>query len=130
MKQMRHSVQRDAIYNELCRQNDHPTADELYARLKTDYPNLSLATVYRNLRQLSDLGKVNILYTESADHFDGIVSPHYHFYCRECRRIYDADIPLIPEIVRAGERIGFGTIESYRLVFQGVCEHCMNLKTN
>ena len=129
MKQMRHSVQRDAIYNELCRHDDHPTADELYSVLKPDYPNLSLATVYRNLRQLVELGKVSVLNTESADHYDAVVSPHYHFYCRECHHIYDAAIPIIPEIDRAGERYDFGTVESYRLVFQGVCKHCMNPST-
>lgn len=125
MAAIRKSKQREAVYDELCSRNDHPTAEELYVSLKEAFPNISLATVYRNLRMLAEMGKVNILYTDTSDHFDATVEPHYHLHCRVCDRICDLDIPPIPEIDRIASASKEGTLESYTLMFRGVCKDCL-----
>jgi Fe2+ or Zn2+ uptake regulation protein len=57
---IRHSKQRDAIFDNLCSRYDHPTAEDIYFSLKPKIPALSLATVYRNLSQLVEDGKIII----------------------------------------------------------------------
>lgn len=126
MAEIRKSKQRDAIYAELASRSDHPTAEQIYFSLKPEMPNISLATVYRNLRKLTEMGKIITLYTDTSDHFDATVKPHYHLYCTKCNRIYDLDMPLIPEIDVAAEQCEEGKINSYSLVFHGICRHCLN----
>ena len=126
MAAVRHSKQREAIYQELRSRYDHPTAEELYASLKPGMPNLSLATVYRNLRMLAGQGNVLVLHTEAADHFDANVCPHYHFYCHHCQHIYDVDIPEIAAIDAAAKSLDEGTADGYHLMFTGRCRACSN----
>ena len=57
-KKMRHSETRDRIYELLCASNMHPSAEMIYYALKDENPSLSLGTVYRNLRQLEEMGLV------------------------------------------------------------------------
>ena len=53
---LKHSKQRDAIEQFLATRYDHPTAETVYLNLREDYPKISLATVYRNLSLLAELG--------------------------------------------------------------------------
>lgn len=122
---VRNSKQRTAIYNELSSRCDHPTAEELYLSLKTDNPSLSLATVYRNLKQLCEEGTVLCIRGDISDRFDATVSPHYHLSCNRCHRLYDLEMPEIPEIGKAAETAFGGRIDSYVLIYKGVCEDCL-----
>ena len=93
MKTLKYSRQREAIKASLMNRCDHPTADALYASIREEFPNISLGTVYRNLNLLVETGEIRKLSCGSgADHYDGDVSPHYHFVCRECGHVYDMDI--------------------------------------
>lgn len=125
MAEIRKSKQRDAVYAELVSRTDHPTAEQIYMALKPEMPNISLATVYRNLRMLTQMGKIITLYTDTSDHFDATVEPHYHLYCTKCGQIYDLDMPLIPEIDAAAKKCKEGKVNSYSLVFHGICASCL-----
>ncbi len=122
MAKLRQSKQRDAIYANLSSRYDHPTAEELYDSVKETVPNLSLATVYRNLKQLAAAGQVRILHAETAEHFDADVSLHYHLYCYSCNRIYDYPVPSIPEVEKILEQDP--NLDSYDLTFNGICSQC------
>ncbi len=98
----KHSVQRDAIINELCSRHDHPTADEIYISLKDTMPTLSLGTVYRNL------------------------SWFHHLICRECGHVFDLDMPVIDNINSLAEECSAGKIFSHALTFYGICHNCIN----
>ena len=58
MQQQRYSKQREKIKEGLEKFCFHPTAEQLYSKLKPDNPALSLATVYRNLNELSKRGEI------------------------------------------------------------------------
>ena len=90
-KYFRQSKQRNRIL-ELLRSTDrHPTADWLYLQLKSEFPNLSLGTVYRNLEILSESGEIQKLELGSAQkRFDGVAENHYHIRCIQCDRVDDA----------------------------------------
>lgn len=55
---LKYSRQREAIKDFLMTRNDHPTADVVYSNVRTEFPNISLGTVYRNLTLLADLGEI------------------------------------------------------------------------
>lgn len=107
---MKHSVQREAILSELRSLKSHPTADELYLRLKETMPHLSLATVYRNLEQFSQAGLIMKLDGGGVlKRFDGNIEPHPHLRCRSCGKVSDVEngdvdklqnklIDLLPEL--------------------------------
>lgn len=120
----RRSKQRDAILENLSSRYDHPTADELYESVREELPKISLATVYRNLRQLADEGKILVLHTETSDHFDATTSQHYHLYCKTCGRIYDLDMPEMEAITEAAAKQKEVVIDSYSLMFNGTCREC------
>lgn len=79
-----------AILSALQETTVHPTADWVYAKLKPRYPNLSLGTVYRNLKKFCETGKaVSVGVINGQEHFDGRVEPHAHFVCKRCGAVLD-----------------------------------------
>ncbi len=119
---MRHSQQRDAILRVLRASRAHPTAEHIYAEVRKVLPNVSLGTVYRNIRQLSESGELITLETEDKSvHYDGNTAPHRHFVCNRCHRILDLffDVPLPPELVA----LGFA-VESEKCIYYGLCSDC------
>ena len=120
---VKYSRQREAIRNRLAGRLDHPTAETLYAELKNDYPNLSLATVYRNLKQMAENGEIGSISTESATRYDPNTMPHSHFFCRKCGCVLDIDEDGAAVARMAQGGFG-GVIESCSTNYYGVCPQC------
>ena len=118
---MRYSKQREALVRLLSSTKSHPDAEWLYERLKKDYPSISLGTVYRNLRQLTDSGEILELCYGQTSHFDADISPHYHFQCNLCKKIYD--IPSEDVTISIKTEEGF-SINGFNLVLNGICCNC------
>ena len=119
----RYSRQREAIRRQLSNRGDHPTAETLYAELKKEIPELSLATVYRNLGQLVEWGEISKIDSYGAARFDWVVEPHSHFFCRECGCVVDmpeADDKLPRDIADRFD----GVIESSASNFFGLRREC------
>lgn len=126
MKAIKYSKQREAIKAFLQGNKAHPTADEVYASIRQQYPNISLGTVYRNLNLLSESGEIKkISYLAGPDHFDYDTSDHYHFVCRSCGRIYDMPLSTLEAVEQAVSAGAPGEVESHDLVFYGVCNECL-----
>ena len=118
---MRYSKQREALLRLLRSTKSHPDAEWLYICLRKEYPNISLGTVYRNLRQLTDAGEILELNDGATSHFDGDISPHYHMKCSTCRGIYDIHKNNVSISVKTEE--GF-LIDGISLMLSGVCHNC------
>lgn len=126
---VRMTPQRHAILQYLLSSMEHPTADEIYKALEGNFPNMSVATVYNNLRVFKDAGLVRELtYGDASSRFDANVTDHYHVICRSCGKITDFDhtAPLDLES-RAAEETGY-VVESHRLEFYGTCPTCQHHK--
>lgn len=122
---IKYSRQREAIKNKLIGRTDHPTAETLYAELKAEMPNLSVATVYRNLNQLEQWGEINRINVEGATRFDPNTDPHSHFFCRRCGAVID--MPDEDIEIRRIAQAGFGgRIELSTSHFYGVCPKCLD----
>ena len=120
---MRYSKQREALLNLLRSTKMHPDAEWLYTGLRKDYPNISLGTVYRNLRLLCDSGAIIELSYGNASHFDGDISPHYHMQCNLCKKIIDIPKENVSLKVKSEDGI---QIEGFNLVLNGYCQECKN----
>lgn len=123
---IKRSRQRDAILSNLSKRYDHPTAEMVYLDIKTEFPNISLGTVYRNLSLLSELGEIQKIATKDGpDRFDGNPKPHYHFYCRNCQRVLDIPMEEQTAINQAASHAFPGIIEGSITQFYGLCPKCM-----
>jgi Fur family peroxide stress response transcriptional regulator len=123
-KQVKRSKQRDAVISQLSNRGDHPTAETLYNELKESMPNLSLATVYRNLRQLESWGEISSIASDGATRFDHDPRPHSHFFCTECGGVTDLDDDN-ESIVRLGQERFPGKIMGCYSNYYGICQNCL-----
>lgn len=121
---MRYSRQREMITDILKSRKDHPTADMVYKTAREADPNISLGTVYRNLKLLSDEGAIMTLETEDKRlHYDGDVSRHSHFICSNCGKIIDLFKPAKkPEEIN---ELGL-ELTGEKCVYYGRCTDCIN----
>ena len=119
---MRYSRQRELITDIIKSRKDHPTADMIYATARELEPNISLGTVYRNLKLLSDEGVILTLETEDKKiHYDGDVSKHGHFICSQCGKIIDLFRPVNTPVEL--KEMGV-TVSSEKCVYYGLCTDC------
>lgn len=124
---LKYSRQREAIKNFLMTRHDHPTADVVYSNVRTEFPNISLGTVYRNLTLLADLGEISRLRVgDGVDHFDADTHPHYHFVCNECGNVTDLETDGIDNVLEAASRNFEGLVQGHVTYFYGLCPHCMH----
>ena len=98
------------------------TAQMVYDWLKPDMPKLSLGTVYRNLHQMAEEGRLMELDGPTA-RFDGNVRPHTHLRCLRCTQVVDVDLPYDSSLDRAVEFKGW-RIHDHSLMFTGICPAC------
>jgi Fur family transcriptional regulator, peroxide stress response regulator len=122
----RNTKQRRAILDAISSHGGHLTADEIYRLVKRRFPQLSLGTVYRNLRLLAAQGAVRELdFGMAATYFETSKETHYHLICRVCGKIADAELPVEDRLVALARRASRGfQIEEPRLDFIGVCAAC------
>ncbi len=120
---MRYSSRREAIIGVMRQTNCHPDAEWVYNKVRLNMPNISLGTVYRNLKELSAAGKLSTLETEFGSlHFDYDTSPHAHFVCSECGSISDLyDCAIDTDKLRD---CGYA-VKSVKTVVYGICPHCV-----
>ena len=119
------TIQRSLVLDAVNRLKSHATADEVYAEVAATHPNISKATVYRNLNLLSEMGMIRKLEIPGgADRFDHICKEHCHVKCEKCGRVFDNDIPYIDGLDnRVENRNGF-ELTGYDILFRGICPGC------
>lgn len=122
--QSRNTKQLELIWRAIKDDSSHPTADQIYDRVRKKLSRISLGTVYRNLRKLVADDKLQVLMLGRAQHFDPLVERHQHFICQSCDRVFDVMVDRQREIKPAKlPHQGF-KVTSHQLAFYGVCKHC------
>ena len=120
-----YSRQREAVLNALCSTKSHPTAAWIYEKVRETVPNISLGTVYRNLGMLEHEGHIRkIPVGDNRDHFDGDISQHSHFYCKNCEQITDIFIETKAARTMVEKETG-ARVDSGTYTFSGVCKNCL-----
>jgi Fur family peroxide stress response transcriptional regulator len=117
--------QRCAIYKELARAKNHPTADEMFHIVKKEFPNISYDTVNRTLLTFAEIGLVDVVPTKGGPRrFDPDMDSHHHFHCIRCGEIMDFysdefDNLEIPDRLRDDFEV-----YTKRVVLNGICHKC------
>jgi Fur family transcriptional regulator, peroxide stress response regulator len=120
----RNTKQLELIWRAVKDDASHPTADQIYDRVRKKSSRISLGTVYRNLQKLVADDKLQVLMLGRAQHFDPLVARHQHFICERCDRVFDVMVDQQKEVkpVKLPHE-GF-KVTSHQLAFYGVCKHC------
>ena len=123
---MKYSRQRELILETLKKSEIHPTAEELYVKVKQKMPRISLGTVYRNLSLLVEKGDVRKLDAAGTNsvRYDGRNDEHCHLICSSCGKITDVDLGLFSAVdTKLQEETGF-TVSEHSIVLKGLCAEC------
>ena len=117
---------RNAILTCLRGTDTHPSAEWIHDRLREEYPDISLATVYRNLSLFKQQGTIASLGTVAGvERFDGNTAPHVHFICTGCSMIRDLHGLQPPdELCAQVQSTTGGTVAGCSLTFTGKCWDC------
>ncbi len=124
------TTQRLAISEFILSRNDHPSADQIYDELRKDHPTISLATIYKTLNLLKEIGLVQELgFAETAARYDPNTNIHINMVCTECEEIkdyYPKDIETLwSELIqKLDEKIVGQRIDLYY-----ICEKCKGNKS-
>ena len=123
-KTPRNTKQLEVVWKAVKDDASHPTADQVYDKVRKRLPSVSLATVYRNLQKLVADQKLQILTLGRSQRFDPLVKRHQHFICEQCGRVFDVLVDNEDDIRPAKlPHAGF-KVASHQLAFYGACRHC------
>ena len=117
--------QRTAIYQELLKAKDHPSADMIYRRIAKKIPNISFDTVNRTLLTFSKIGITNVVegYGQPK-RYDPDMNIHHHFRCIQCNSIIDFHNKDFDNITVPEEINKQFTVINKKVVLEGLCSKC------
>lgn len=119
--------QRLAIYEVLQSCNMHPTAENIYSIISSDYPTMSLATVYKTLDLLKEahiIQEINI--GGNISRYDAITQPHPHIICVKCNKVEDLDMQVTRNLINKAKKITDYRIQNSQVYFYGLCPYCQS----
>ncbi len=125
----RYSKQREMVQTILNKKNYHPTVDELYDIVRVKYPKVSLATIYRNVEQLTDMGNIwKIEIPNEPARYDGNMEKHHHVKCTKCGSVNDVWMKnKLEDLIDLKEIEDNFSITGYKIEFEGICDSCNSI---
>ena len=121
--------QRCAIYKELARAKNHPTADQMFTIVRKKFPNISYDTVNRTLLTFAEIGLVDVVSTRGGPRrFDPDMDNHHHFHCIRCGKIVDFFSDEFDSLEIPDSLLNNFTVYSKRVVLNGICKKCQTKK--
>jgi Fe2+ or Zn2+ uptake regulation protein len=130
IRKRRNTIQRRKTLLTVQKLKAHVTAEDVYERLQVEMPEISLSTVYRNLKTLADEGLVSV-----TDLGDGMVfealeaKTHHHLVCLKCKKIISLDHIYVEPFFHEIEKQGFQLVTSH-LALYGYCTNCQSENTD
>jgi Fur family peroxide stress response transcriptional regulator len=124
----RMTYQRLCILEALLETETHPTAAEIFTRVRQSCPTTSLGTVYRTLETLKEMGEVvELQFREGSNRYDGVhTTAHAHIICTRCGHITDFDLDSLHAMeAQAAETSGY-QVKTSRIEFYGLCRECQS----
>ena len=117
--------QRLAIFRELLAAEDHPSPETLHRRVKKAMPSLSLATIYKTLDALEELGLIEeVSPVGDVKRYDGNHRPHHHLVCVRCKRVTDFYDPELDTLAPPARQLGGFVVQSTTVQVKGLCAAC------
>ena len=119
------SKYKEIVYRIIDEKKNHPTAEMVFDDLKPNWPKLSLATVYRNLRQLVEENRLReISVSGGGSHFDATMTAHCHTVCSQCGEVCDVALPMDETLAGACREQNDFQASSCDVVVYGTCSRC------
>ncbi|MGC8668393.1 MAG: Fur family transcriptional regulator [Chthonomonadales bacterium] len=118
--------QRMAIVRVLADSATHPSAEDVYRKIRAQFPTTSLATVYKVIAQLKEMGEVLELgFADGSSRYDGHnPKPHAHLICVRCQKILDPDVGGLDTLPTEVARAAGYRLVGHRFDIYGVCPDC------
>ena len=119
---------RNAILHYLQHTTSHPSAETIFTDLKSEIPDLSMGTVYRNLKLFQQQGQVmSVATVKGIERFDANTESHVHFICSNCDAVIDLDEMEVPEALsQLAAKCCGGEVDGCQLSFTGLCQECIH----
>jgi Fur family peroxide stress response transcriptional regulator len=124
-RHFRLTPQRVELVRLIAASEGHPSAAQLYERIRVQFPTMSQATVYKTLALLKEMDQILEIDLRDDRHYDGSrPQPHPHLICMKCNKIVDGEIPLDPEAIQKLEKGSGFMILRPQITFYGLCPNC------
>lgn len=122
----KHFRKRNAILECLMNTDCHPSAETVHEMLQAEHPDISLATVYRNLSLFKRQGTIISVGTVGgSERFDANTEPHVHFICTDCHAVLDLPQMQVPQTLSTSAEAFSGCrVDGCQLTFTGQCSDC------
>jgi Fe2+ or Zn2+ uptake regulation protein len=121
----RYTEQRASVYRYLCSTDAHPTADDVFTAVRSEIPDISLATVYKALEALVGCRLASKLtYGDGSARYDARTDPHHHARCVICGAVSDVPGRLDARAFASVAAVDGFAVEGYRLELVGHCSTC------
>lgn len=124
-RDFRLTPQRVELVRLIAASEGHPSANQLYEKIKLNFPTMSHATVYKTLALLKEMDQVLEIDLREDSHYDGNrPQPHPHLICMKCNRIVDGEGSLEQGVIKKLEQASGFTILRPQISFYGLCPDC------
>lgn len=124
-QKMKFTNQRIEILDFLKDNTDHPTVEEVYDAVKKKLTRISKATVYQNLKFLTERGLIQEVNIKGVSRFEPNLTSHHHLICRKCGKIFDFESQELTDYsLRIGKKLQEIEIDSTNTNFYGICKKC------
>jgi Fur family peroxide stress response transcriptional regulator len=119
--------QRIAILKILAESTAHPSIEQIYEQVKINFPTTSIATVYKTIVVLKEMGEVlEINFGDGSSRYDGNQPyPHPHLICITCKKIMHPELDTLNGVTEELVKDTGFKITSHRLDFFGICPECL-----
>jgi len=130
-REYRLTPQRLAVLKILAASHGHPSVERIFEQVRMDFPTTSLATVYKTVSLVKELGEVLELgFSDDSNRYDGNKPyPHPHLVCTQCKKIIDPDLASLHHMTEELEQETGFRIVNHRLDFFGICPDCRNINS-
>ena len=120
---IRLTPQRRTVYEALMAHRDHPTALEVFMRVKDRMPSISLATVYNCLETLTESGLIrHVNFDRASSRYCPNLEPHGHFFCADCGSVFD--VPINEPLNTHWELPDDTVVSHTEITLRGLCPAC------
>lgn len=117
--------QRLEIFREVALSQEHPDAEAVFHGVQARLPTVSLDTVYRTLKTLTELGFITTLGPrQDSLRFDANKQPHHHYVCVKCGKVQDVTDSLLDAENVQRVMSTYGSVQSAQLEVRGICNTC------
>ncbi len=117
--------QRTEIFQEMANFPGHPTAENVFSRVRERLKTISLDTVYRTISTFEKHGLIKrVQMFDNSARFDINLSVHHHLICTRCHKIEDFYWPDFDQMRLPTVISGWSKIESRHVEIRGLCHDC------